>query len=114
MTKEERIKEEIEIFKSIYKNIPKNEYETVLKFIENLAFMSITLDDLMVTINNSELIVQSVRSMKEHPAITSYNKVYANYLKGIQYLTSLLPKETKNVIEDDSLMEFIKNKNSRK
>ena len=40
MTKDERIQEEITRLKEIFKNIPKNEYKSILKLIEQLAFMT--------------------------------------------------------------------------
>jgi len=54
--------------------------------------------------------------VKEHPALASYNKMYANYLKGIQQLSSLLPKDFDEDGDDnggEDLMTYIKNKNSR-
>ena len=81
--------------------------------------MSVTLEDLMSIINNDELVKTTINAsqtfVKEHPALSSYNKMYANSLKGIQQLSSLLPKDTekKPVQDDDPVMDFIHKKNSR-
>ena len=84
-SKDTRIKEEKERLLGIYKELPAKEFKTAEKLIDNIAFMSITLEDLMEIINNDELVKTTVNAsqtfMKEHPALTSYNKMYANFLK---------------------------------
>ena len=116
-SKEERIKEERERLIGIYKEIPVKEFKTAEKLIDNISFMSITLEDLMSIINNDELVKTTVNAsqtfMKEHPALTSYNKMYANFLKGIQQLSSLLPKnygDLKPVEDSDEFLEFMDGK----
>ncbi len=120
MTKDERIQEEITRLKEIFKNIPKNEYKSILKLIEQLAFMAVTLDDLMEKVNSEPLVVETVNATqtfhKENPALSSYNKMYANYIKGLQQLISLLPEETKptgDPDDGDELMAYLKKKNKR-
>lgn len=117
LTKEERIKAEKDRLEKIYKALPEKEYKTALKLIDNVAFMSVTLEDLMAIINNDELVKTTINAsqtfMKEHPALTSYNKMYANFLKGIQQLSSLLPKnygDNKPVEDKDEFLEFMKKK----
>lgn len=113
-SKDTRIKEEKERLVTIYKELPQKEFKTAEKLIDNIAFMSITLEDLMEIINNDELVKTTVNAsqtfMKEHPALTSYNKMYANFLKGIQQLSSLLPKnygDSKPVEDTDEFIEFL-------
>lgn len=119
MTKEERIQAEIKRLQDIFKNIPKDEYKSVLKLIEQLSFMAVTLDDLIEKINSEPLVVETVNASqtftKENPALTSYNKMYANYVKGLQQLISLLPEESKPLEEPekDELMSYLKKKNKR-
>lgn len=117
LTKEEKIKQEKDRLIKIYKTLPEKEYKTAEKLIDNVAFMSVTLEDLMVIINNDELVKTTVNAsqtfMKEHPALTSYNKMYANFLKGIQQLSSLLPKnygDSKPVEDDDEFKAFMDRK----
>lgn len=117
LTKEEKINSEKERLMNIYKTLPEKEYKTAQKLIDNVAFMSVTLEDLMSIINNDDLVKTTINAsqtfMKEHPALTSYNKMYANFLKGIQQLNSLLPKSSvndKNSEETDEFLEFMKRK----
>lgn len=120
MDKNQRIKKETQRLTKIYKKLSEDKYKTALKLIDNLAFMSVTLEDLMEIINNDELVKTTINAsqsfVKEHPALASYNKMYANYLKGIQQLSSLLPKDFDENGDDnggEDLMTYIKNKNSR-
>ncbi len=120
MTKEERIQNEIKRLTEIFKDLSENEFNSSKKLIENLAFMSATLDDLMDIVNNDKLIVETVNATqtftKENPALTAYNKMYANYIKGLQQLISLLPEENKktnNSDEPDELISYLKKKNKR-
>lgn len=117
LTKEARIKKEKERLIKIYKVLPEKEFKTAEKLIDNVAFMSITLEDLMGIINNDDLVKTTVNAsqtfIKEHPALTSYNKMYANFLKGIQQLSSLLPKnygDTNSVEGNDEFLAFINKK----
>lgn len=121
MTKDERIQQEIERLKKIFKDIPKSEFDTVLKLIDNIAFMSITLEDLIEKINKEPLVVETVNGSqsfsKENPAITSYNKMYSNFNKGIQQLISLFPQNNgKPSAEEpeDELKKYLEKKNKKK
>lgn len=115
------IKKEKNRLNKIYKNIPEKKYKTALKLIDNIAFMSVTLEKLMDEINNSELVVKTKNASqefsKESPRVTAYNKMYSNFLKGIQHLNSLLPsdenKKSSNDFDDppdDAFLKFMKAK----
>ncbi|MCQ3908933.1 MAG: hypothetical protein MJ200_05420 [Mycoplasmoidaceae bacterium] len=117
LTKEQRIKKERNRLIKIYKYLPDKEYKTSQKLIDNVAFMAITLEDLMNTINNDTLVKETVNAsqtfVKEHPALSAYNKMYANFLKGITQLSSLLPKnygDSKPLEDDDEFLDFMRKK----
>lgn len=115
MTKEERVQKEKERLVNIYKDLPEKEYKTSLKLIDNVAFMTVTLEDLMTEINKGDLIATTINAsqtfIKEHPALSAYNKMYTNFQKGIQQLSSLLPKTSNDEqSSDDEFVNFLKNK----
>lgn len=117
LTKDARIETEKERLIKIYKTLPEKEFKTAEKLIDNIAFMSVTLEDLMAIINNDELVKTTINAsqtfIKEHPALSSYNKMYANFLKGIQQLSSLLPKnygDAKPVEDNDEFLDFMNKK----
>lgn len=119
MTKDERIQNEIKRLKQIFKDIPKNECDAVVKLIDNVAFMSITLEDLIKKINSEPLVVETINGSqsfsKENPAITSYNKMYSNFNKGMQQLITLFPQNNKASPEEpkDELEEYLKKKSKK-
>lgn len=117
LDKDARIKKETNRLRKIYKFLDENEFKTAQKLIDNIAFMSVTLEDLMKMINGDSLVKTTVNAsqtfVKEHPALTAYNKMYANFLKGIQQLNSLLPKGegTCNIPDGkDDFLNFMKSK----
>ena len=119
------IQEEKERLNKIYKNLPDKKYKTALKLIDNVAFMAVTLDKLMEEIKKTDFVVKTKNAsqefLKESPALTSYNKMYSNFLKGIQQLNSLLPSDnfpsenkTKKDKPEDDFEKFIHKRNNRK
>lgn len=118
ITNDERIQKETTRLNDIFKSLPEKEYKTAEKLINNIAFMSVTLEDLMEIVNKERLVKRTKNAsqsfVKEHPALTAYNKMYANFLKGLQQLSSLLPKnygDTKPVEDNDDFIDFLRNKN---
>lgn len=102
----------------IFKKIPKDSYNVAKNLIENVAFMSIILDELMQEISKSKFVVKTKNGSqtfsKESPLLTTYNKMYANFQKGIQALISLVPQSSQpDLKEDDEFMEFMRNKNAK-
>ena len=53
------IQAEKERLNQIYINLPEKKYKTALKLIDNVAFMSVTLDKLMEEITNSDFVVKT-------------------------------------------------------
>lgn len=119
----ELIEKEKERLDDIYKTLPEKKYLTALKLIDNVAFMSVTLEKLMEEINKTKLIVKTKNAsqefLKESPALASYNKMYSNFLKGIQQLNSLLPSEPGSPTfpganpQPDDFETFIQNRKNR-
>lgn len=118
----ERISQEKDRLDKIYKNIPSRKYKTVIKLIENIAFMTVTLEMLVEEINKTNLTVKTKNAsqefIKESPALAAYNKMYANFLKGIQQLNSLLPPDEPSngsqSTPEDSFEKFVYQRNHRK
>jgi len=115
MDKEERIKKEVLRLRRIYKNLSDRDYKTSIKLIDNVAFMTVTLEDMIVKINEEQMTTTVVNAsqqfVKTNPLIDAYNKMYANFLKGISQLQSLIPTEERNQPDSkDDFVDFIKNK----
>ena len=109
--KNNKIKKEINKFKKVFKELPKNKKEIAQSLIENAAFMSITLDELkndikLYGVKETYVNGKDQYGFKESIESKTYNTMIKNYSNVIKQLIDLLPKEEqKNAGED--LLKFI-------
>ena len=100
-----RIKNEIIRLRSIFNEIDKNKLKAVNSIIENVAFMTITLQDLQDDIVNNGLKEQYKNGrnqwgMRENPAIGSYNTMITKYSTLMKQLTDLMSEESTKDLDD--------------
>lgn len=95
MDKDERVKKEIQKFKRVFKNLPKDKKATVEKLMNNAAFMAATLEDLQAAINERgyTCAYKDGFGTKRSPEVDVYNTMIKNYLSVIKQLVDLLPEE---------------------
>ena len=98
LTKEERIKKELNRLKRIFKDLPKDRKDTVLSLIGNAAFMTVTLEDLQNAINKGGVISEYKNGenqfgTKKSPEVEVYNTMIKNHTAIIKQLADLLPDE---------------------
>lgn len=109
--KNNKIKKERQMLEKIFKKIGKNKQKIVEKLIDNVAFMSITLDELkedikIYGIKEEYMNGKNQFGFKESVESKTYNAMLKNYMNAIKQLTDLLPAdEQKNAGED--LLKFI-------
>lgn len=109
--KNNKIKKEKQMLEKIFKKIDKNKQKIVEKLIDNVAFMSITLDELKEDIKKYGIKEEYMNGknqfgFKESVESKTYNTMLKNYMSAIKQLTDLLPAdEQKNAGED--LLKFI-------
>ena len=109
--KNNKIKKEKQILEKIFKKIDKNKQKIVEKLIDNVAFMSITLDELKEDIKKYGIKEEYMNGknqfgFKESVESKTYNTMLKNYMSAIKQLIDLLPvDEQKNAGED--LLKFI-------
>lgn len=114
LTKEERIKREKNKLTKQFKGLDDRRRRVAEKSIENAAWMSVTLEDLRMTIdaNGVEGLVieyqngQNQKGSKSSPEVDVYNRTLANYMKIIKQLADMLPEEVK-VSKDDPALKAI-------
>ncbi|AFQ46273.1 hypothetical protein [Desulfosporosinus meridiei] len=97
LSKEERIKKEIQRLKRLFKNMPKDTMNRVLSLITNAAFMTITLEDLQETINREGTVSEYQNGENQHgtkksPEVEIYNTMVKNHMSIIKQLTDLTPQ----------------------
>ena len=109
--KNKKIKKEKQKLKKIFNKIDKNRQTIVEKLIDNVAFMSITLDELKEDIKKHGVKETYMNGnnqfgFKESIESKTYNTMLKNYMNAIKQLIDLLPdNEKKNAGED--LLKFI-------
>lgn len=109
--KNNKIKKEKQMLEKIFKKIDKNKQKIVEKLIDNVAFMSITLDELKEDIKKYGIKEEYMNGknqfgFKESVESKTYNTILKNYMSAIKQLIDLLPiDEQKNAGED--LLKFI-------
>ncbi|MDP4144151.1 MAG: hypothetical protein Q8936_06645 [Bacillota bacterium] len=110
LTKDQRIKKEINRLKKLFKEMPQNTMNKVISLIENAAFMTVTLEDLQ-----NEIILkgpvceyqngENQWGTKKSPEVEIYNTMIKNHMSIIKQLTDLMPEPKKELPkpEDDFL-----------
>lgn len=99
---DERIKAEIDRLNGILVNLHESKRNIAKELIKNIAFMSVTLEDLQELIKNQGPIVMfeqgSQSMMIESPAQKSYNTMVNRFTTATSKLFDLLPKDLPDII----------------
>lgn len=117
-TKEEKdkaIKKELSKLRRTFRELEKDKMDTVLSLMKNIAFMSITLEDLQITMNRDGTIAEYQNGenqwgTKKSPEVEIYNTMIEKYMKAIKQLTDLLPKQVGTPGVGDDFEEFVGSK----
>lgn len=101
-SQDERIQAEIERLNGILVNLHESKRNIAKELIKNIAFMSVTLEDLQELIKSQGPIVpfeQGSQSMMiENPAQKSYNTMVNRFTTATSKLFDLLPKDLPDII----------------
>ena len=109
--KKKKIKKQQNKFKKIFKQLDKDTLELVQNLINELAFMSVTLEDNRKHIEEygvKELYMNGKGQFgyKESVESKNYNVMIKNYANIVKQLVDFLPKEEKKGAGED-LLKFI-------
>lgn len=101
ISKENRIKTELERISIFYEEIAENQRAIVAPLLQNAAFMKVTLEDIQDAINESGPTDEyqngaNQHGIKQSAMLQSYNALIKNYASVIKTLSSLLPYTVKN------------------
>ena len=110
--KESRIKAEKARLETLYNDLPESRHKLAEGLIERAAFMRVELEDLEedIRLNGwAEMFSQGNQEPypRARPQGQSYNTMNANYLKVIQKLDAMLPKEQDGGEESDGFDAFV-------
>lgn len=98
LSKESRIKRELERLKKIYADLPSGKLSIVTPLLENAAFMKITLDDLQKSINENGCSDEYKNGENQYGKkaaadLQAYNSLIKNFNTISDRLEKLLPAE---------------------
>ena len=111
-TKESRIKAEKARLETLYSDLPESRHKVAAGLIDRAAFMRIELEDLEKDLQENgwaEMFSQGNQEPypRARPQGQSYNTMNANYLKTIQKLDAMLPKEQGGGDDNDGFDAFV-------
>lgn len=110
LSKEKRIKAEIDRLKAIFHNLDENKLNTVMSLIENAAFTRITLEDLQEVINVKGCVEeyqngQNQKGYKKTTEVDVHIAMTKNLTSIMKQLTELCPADTKKESKLKALMQ---------
>ena len=111
LSKDERIKKEIDKLRGIFTDINESEFKTVEELINRAGYMLATLQDYEKDIDENgyvEMFRQSPNVEpyeRERPVIRLYNTLSKNYQSIIRQLAQMLPNKPDT---DDGFDDFLK------
>lgn len=120
LTKQERIKKEINRLKRLFKDMPEGTKKKITSLIDNAAFMTITLEDLQEVINREGPVSEYQNGenqwgTKKSPEVEIYNTMIKNHMGIIKQLTDLMPEKPKEPVkEDDPFLQILRRDNNAK
>lgn len=104
------LSKEMKRLKRILKTIPEDRRAIGESLFEELAFMEKTMDSLKAQVNEEgpvSLFKQGKQEfLREHPALTAYNKTLQRYNQTMKQLIDLLP-DSEEEQQADPLLEFV-------
>lgn len=100
LTKDQKIKREINRLKRVFRDLDKNKLQTVESLIRNAAFMAVSLEELQEIINEEGYAVEyqngaNQSGTKQSDAIKTYIAMTKNHATIIKQLCELVPPEKK-------------------
>ena len=110
MSKEEKIKKEMQRLKKIFADLDKNKLSTVQSLIENAAFMSVSLKELQEAINAKGYVSEyqngeNQKGTKKSPEVEIHIAMTKNHAAIIKQLTELVPPEKRKDSKLQALRE---------
>ncbi len=110
---QKKIKSKLRDLNKIFKDMDENKKKTVNSLIENVAFMSVMLDELQehIAVNGTTSEYQNGANQwgtKKSPEVEVYNSMIKNHMNAIRQLTDLLKEDGQE--PDDGFEAFLNSK----
>lgn len=112
LEKEKKIKREVNRLKKLFVEIDENKKKLVQATIEDVAFMTITMQELRESINREGTTVryqngENQHGTKQSPDAQLYLQMSQKQTQAMKILVDCLPKMEKQIRKDDGFNEFV-------
>lgn len=112
LDRNEEINKEVKRLTKLFADIPPDLQKTVKSLIQNAAFMTITLGELQLAIQEKGVVDTYQHGSgqfgtKKTPEVDIYNSMLKNHMTIMKQLVDLLPAQ-EGVKKKDQLLEFLK------
>lgn len=112
LEKQKRIKKEISRLKKIFKEIEENRMKLVTATIEDVAFLTVTMQDLRERINREGTKVtykngENQYGIKQSPDAQLYLQMSQKQTQAMKILLDCMPRPMKPEPKDDGFNEFV-------
>jgi len=109
---QKRIKKEITRLKKLFKEIDKNKIQLVNSTIEDVAFLTISMQDLRENIIRDGTTVtykngENQYGVKQNPDAQLYLQMSQKHTQSVKILLDCMPKTLQPAIKDDGFMDFV-------
>ena len=112
LEKNKRIKKEVNRLKRLFRGIDENKKKLVFTTIEDVAFLTITMQDLRENIIRDGSTVEykngeNQYGTKQSPDAQLYLQMSQKQTQAMKILVDCLPKTTKTIKENDGFEDFV-------
>lgn len=112
LEKNKRIKKEVNRLKRLFRGIDENKKKLVFTTIEDVAFLTITMQDLRENIIRDGTTVEykngeNQYGTKQSPDAQLYLQMSQKQTQAMKILVDCLPKTTKTIKESDGFEDFV-------
>lgn len=114
--KQKRVKKEVTRLRKLFKEIDENKKKLVLTMIDDVAFLSVTMQDLRETIIREGTTVEykngeNQYGTKQSPDAQMYLAMSQKQSQAMKILLECMPKNHRVVLQDDEFEKFLGGRN---
>lgn len=116
LEKQKRIKKEVSRLRKLFKEIDENKKKLVMSLIDDVAFLTITMQDLRENIIREGTTVEykngeNQYGTKQSPDAQLYLAMSQKQAQAMKILLDCMPKTDRPVPKDDEFVEFLGGRN---
>ena len=112
METQKRIKKEIARLKKLFKEIDKNKIQLVNSTMEDVAFLTVSMQDLRENIIRDGTTVtykngENQYGVKQNPDAQLYLQMSQKHTQSVKVLLDCMPKTSQPAVKEDDFIDFV-------